>query len=125
MLDTRSYLIISKDYLFVARRLIKLSNQIRYGIDEWPYPNHPALRLIHLRRASVQTPQQGAQGRLVPIRLRSLARPNLAGVLCARDQTRQAPQPGAHRADRATVRRPVRPVRPAARRYHLPTRFSP
>ncbi|MGF6537090.1 hypothetical protein OKW32_000376 [Paraburkholderia youngii] len=50
----------------------------------WPRTSYPALRLIYPWRASVQARQQGTQVRLVPIRLRGLARPPVSRAYYAR-----------------------------------------
>lgn len=62
----------------------------------WPCPGHPALRLVDPRRTSIQTRQQGAQARIVPIRLRGPREtPSRWPITRARSSIRQAPQPGA------------------------------
>ncbi|AGK51574.1 transposase family protein [Burkholderia thailandensis MSMB121] len=83
----------------LAAQVTQTSNRIRGLLTQI----HPALRLVYPRRTSIQTRQQGAQARLVPIRLRGLARPRLASLLHAQGPAGQAPQPSAHRAGTATL----------------------
>ncbi|MGF6483341.1 hypothetical protein QFZ91_005568 [Paraburkholderia sp. JPY419] len=68
-----------------ARLLTEVAQSLRFGRSpgglRWPRTSYPALRLIYPWPASAQAQQQGTQARLVPIRLRGLARLRFASVL--------------------------------------------